>query len=53
MTMDERGYIGNKLWLPKEIEGKGNYEFGINVYTLLYIKYVNKKDLPYSTRNYS
>ena len=36
--------------------GKGgggiNWEFGINRYTLLYIKQVNNKDLLYSTGNY-
>ena len=40
------------LWLPK---GKGwegiNWEFGINRYTPLYIKYINNKDLLYSTGN--
>ena len=30
--------------------GRGNYEFGINIYTLVYIKQVNK-DLLYSTVN--
>ena len=42
------------LWLPK---GKGegiNQEFGINIYTLLYIKYqIANKDLLYSTGNYT
>ena len=28
-----------------------NYEFGINIYTLLYIKQVTNKDLLYSTGN--
>ena len=46
------------LWLPK---GKGrsergagviNKEFGINRYTLLYIKQINNKDLLHSTGNY-
>ena len=39
------------LWLPKG-KGRGiNQELGINRYTLLYIKYINK-DLLYSTGNY-
>ena len=29
-----------------------NWEFGINIYTLLYIKEINNKDLLYSTGNY-
>ena len=33
-------------------EGGINQEFGINVYTLLYIKQINNKDLLYSTGNY-
>ena len=33
--------------------GRGiNYKVGINRYTLLYIKYINNKDLLYSTGNY-
>ena len=28
-----------------------NQEFGINIYTLLYIKQVTNKDLPYSIEN--
>ena len=30
-----------------------NYEFGINIYRLLYIKQIINKDLPYSTGNYT
>ena len=44
------------LWLPKRIAGEGveiNQEFGINRYTLLYIKQLNNKELLYSTRNYT
>ena len=41
------------LWLP---QGKGggewNQEYGINRYTLLYIKQIKNKDLLYSTGNY-
>ena len=36
--------------------GKGvgiNWEFGINIYTLAYIKQITNKDLPYSTGNYT
>ena len=34
-------------------EGGGiNQEFGINRYTLLYIKQITNKDLPYNTGNY-
>ena len=29
-----------------------NWEFGINIYTLLYIKEINNKNLLYSTGNY-
>ena len=39
----------------RETERKGNNKnqgFGINRYTLLYIKQVNNKDLLYSTGNY-
>ena len=41
------------LWLPKRKGGGGriNSEFGINRYTLLFIKQINK-DLLYSTGNY-
>ena len=35
-----------------EVEGI-NQEFGINIYTLLYIKQITNKDLPYSTGNYT
>ena len=36
-------------------KGRGgkNWEFGMNRYTLLYIKQINNKDLLYSTGNYS
>ena len=33
-------------------EGERNQEFGMNIYTLLYIKQINK-DLLYSTGNYT
>ena len=41
------------LWLPKG-NGRGGIkqEFGINRYTLLYIKLINSKDLLQSTGNY-
>ena len=32
-------------------EGRINWEFGINIYTLLYIKQTINKDLLYSTGN--
>ena len=41
------------LWLPKGKSKDGiNQEFGINKYTLLYIKYITNKDVLYSTGNY-
>ena len=41
------------LWLPRRKgEERINWKFGIKRYTLLYIKYINSKDLLYSTRNY-
>ena len=47
------------LWLPKGkggggVEGEINQEFGINRYTLLYVKQINinNKDLLYSTGDY-
>ena len=35
-------------------KGRGgiNWEFGINIYTLVYIKQMNNKELLYSTGNY-
>ena len=46
-------WLSNKtnLWLPKGKGGQGgiNSEFGINIYTLLYIKQIINKDLLYST----
>ena len=44
------------LQLPRGIAGGHggiNQEFGINIYTLLYIKQVNDKNLPHSIGNYS
>ena len=43
------------LWLPKGKGGVGrgiNHKFGINIYTLLYIKQITNKDLLHSTGNY-
>ena len=41
------------LWLPKGKGGGGiNWEYEINRYTPLYIKYINNKDLLYSTGSY-
>ena len=41
------------LWLPKGKRGGGgiNWEFGINIHTLLYIKQKINKDILYSTGN--
>ena len=40
------------LWLPKGKEGRRiNWEFGINRYTLRYVKQITNKDLLYSTGN--
>ena len=33
--------------------GRNKLEFGINIYTLLYIKQMTSKDLLYSTGNYT
>ena len=33
--------------------GEINWEIGIDIYTLLYIKQINNKDLLYSTGNYT
>ena len=46
--------LENKLMVTKEDTGGGRYidqEYGINIYTLLYIKQINK-DLLCSTGNY-
>ena len=43
----------SNLWLPEGKWGGINQEFGINIYTLLYIKQVINKDLPYSTGNFT
>ena len=41
------------LWLPKWKSGeRDKLGVGINIYTLLYIKQIIKKDLLYSTGNY-
>ena len=45
--------IENKFMVTKvEKRGGINWEFGINRYTLLYIKQIDNKDLLYSTGNY-
>ena len=41
----------NILWLPGERMGESIVEFGINVYTVLYLKWISNKDLLYSTLN--
>ena len=45
--------LENELMLPRgEGEGKGIvWEFGMNMYTLLYLKWITRKGLLYSTRN--
>ena len=42
------------LWLPRERRGGGrmDWEFGISRCKLLYIEWINNKDLLYSTGNY-
>ena len=45
--------IENKLMIIKGERGEGiNLKFGINMYTLLYIKQINNKDLLHSTGSY-
>ena len=49
----KRTYLKTNLWLPKGTCGGGiSWEFGINIYTLLYIK-KRLKDLLYSTGNFT
>ena len=46
--------IENKHMFTKEVSGEWiNWKFWISRYELLYVKYINSKDLPYSTGNYS
>ena len=45
------------MWATRKVHQEGwgegkNEEFGINIYPLLYIKYLTNKDLLYSRRNY-
>ena len=43
----------NKLVVIQGKRGGGiNWEFGINIYTLLYVKQINNKDLLYNIGNY-
>ena len=37
----------------KEFEGGTDWEFGIDMYTLVNLKQITSKDLMYSTRNYA
>ena len=40
------------LWLlGRRRVGRDSWEFGINTYTLLYLKWITNKDLLYSTGN--
>ena len=41
------------LWLPKGKGGGINQEFGVKIYTVLYIKQITNKDLLQSTGNYT
>ena len=45
--------LENKLIVTRGKAGGGeiNWEFGINIHTLLYIKEINNKDILYSARN--
>ena len=44
--------LKNELWVPGGGVRKGIVrEFEINMYTLLYFKWITKKDLLYSTEN--
>ena len=45
----------DKLMVTKGEGGQGgiNQEFGINTYTILYIKQIMNKDLLYNTENYT
>ena len=44
----------NLLLQGKSMGGGGfNWEFGIGMYTLLYLKQITRKDLPYSAENAS
>ena len=38
--------------VTKKERGKRDKEYGINRYTLLYVKEISNKDLLYSTKNY-
>ena len=37
------------LWLPGERVGGRDREFGMEMYTLVYLKWITNKDLLYST----
>ena len=39
------------LQLPKTLGGEIKWEFGIDVYTLLYMEWMSNKDLTYRTGN--
>ena len=45
--------IENKFMVTKGESGGGNWEFGINRYTRLYIKQINSKDLLWHRELYS
>ena len=39
------------FWLPGDGGGGINWETGVDIYTLLYIKQITNKNMPYSTGN--
>ena len=43
----------NKLMVTKGRREVGSIQSGFKIYTLLYMKLINSKDLLYSTRNYT
>ena len=46
--------VENKLMVTGGKRGRGiNWEIEINIYTLLYIKWITNKDLLYSTGNFT
>ena len=51
-TKEKQNYRCRKqTWLPGDGGGGINWEIGIDVYILLYIKQITSKNLLYSTRN--
>ena len=51
-TRQKQSYRCRKqAWLPGEVDGEINWEIGIDIYTLLYIKQITNKNPLYSTGN--